>query len=222
MTDTKIVVTIDGPAGSGKSTVADRVAKAIDGVHLNTGLVYRAATLVFIKHYEYAYLSDFANWVYASLELTLEDGIVTEILSTPISIEELSSPIVSASVSKVSAQDSIRRWANQIFANVADSTERPIVCDGRDAGSTIFPTANLKIYLTASTEIRSIRCQESANRLNLRDISDSQKSTGRLISQSEAAENGYCLIDSTKLQLNQVVDLISTHPALTSHQSTWH
>jgi cytidylate kinase len=155
---TPLIITIDGPAGSGKSHVALRVARRIGFAVLDTGAMYRAATAIAIDD-----------------GIGVSDGpaIAERLRCTPLRVDwstdppgmwigdrdvssRLRDPDVSAHVSPVSAFSAIRRVLVEAQRAAAASHGR-IVTEGRDQGSVVFPDAPLKIYLNASPEVRARR-----------------------------------------------------------------
>ena len=154
-----MIITIDGPAGSGKSSVAKSLAQKLNVYYLNTGLLYRAVAfawlkfdpkfekvnnikdidLSFIKNIEYRYVDKNPNIFYESKNITGQ--LLNNVLSQVASI--------------LSANLEIRKRLLDLQRNVAKKYD--IVCEGRDCGSVIFPNADYKFYLTASLDVRAKR-----------------------------------------------------------------
>jgi CMP/dCMP kinase len=149
------VVTFDGPAASGKSSAATRVAAAIDLPVVSSGLLYRAATLVVRRagtdvHDEAAVMSELRlhrvdlDPTGNGNRLRIDDEDVTTSLHT----DE-----VDALVSAVARHPEVRDWVGERLRAIRP----PFVIDGRDMGSVVFPEASHKFYLTASPEVRALR-----------------------------------------------------------------
>lgn len=206
------VVAIDGPAGAGKSTVARAVAEALDFDHLDTGAMYRAVALEAIDRGmnldDNAALGDLAR----SVALDIESGRIR--LGGRDVTERIREADVTEAVSTVSAQPSVR--SALLTQQRALGTRRNVVVEGRDIGTTVFPQAEVKIYLTASLEERARRRCEDLGlpcdgdtiatvmaSLAERDDADSARASSPLRRPPEATE-----LDTTRLTPQQVVDAI--------------
>jgi len=204
-----MIVAIDGPAGSGKSTIARRVAESLGFVYVNSGNIYRALTLGSLDHsigleararlLEYARS---ASIEYRGKRLFLEGRDVED---------ELHSARVDALVAQLSAIPEIREVVNAHVRTIAGSMDA--VVEGRDMTTVVFPDADYKFYLDASAEARARRrfdqgCSsetlESIRRnIEMRDSIDRQKSVGAL----KIAPDAYYL-DSSDLTIDQVYDKV--------------
>lgn len=204
-----MIVAIDGPAGSGKSTIARKVAESLGFVYVNSGNIYRALTLGALDHgiglEAKAELLEFARGAgieYRGKRLFLEGHDVEE---------ELHSARVDALVAQLSAIPEIREVVNAHVRKIAGSTDA--VVEGRDMTTVVFPDADYKFYLDASAESRAKRrfdqgCSsetlESIRRnIEMRDTIDRQKSVGAL----KIAPDAYYL-DSSDLTIDQVYDKV--------------
>jgi CMP/dCMP kinase len=204
-----ILVAIDGPAGSGKSSVARAVAKELGVVNLNTGAAYRAVALLALR--EDADLEDrrtlaaLAGRVGLDAEGTLVDGgFVAE--------EKLRTPEVSAAASRVSAHPEVRRvlLGVQRSAAARAKQEGGAVVEGRDIGTVVLPDADLKIFLSASAEERARRRAQQTGRegeldrirraIDTRDRRDSEREASPLKAAPDAV-----VLDTTALSLEEVV-----------------
>ena len=144
-----IVVAIDGPAASGKSTTAKRVAATLGFRHVDSGSIYRAATAATLRREP-----DPAHWTEALvLEaaqcVTLEPGAGTfhPRLDGVAVDEELRGTAVTSRVSLIARMPGVRRWANGMVRGTAAGHD--VVCDGRDMGTVVFPEAAVKVFLVA-------------------------------------------------------------------------
>jgi CMP/dCMP kinase len=152
-----MIITIDGPAGTGKSTVARRLAEALGFVYFDTGAMYRALTAMILR--------DGLDYQAKEQVLPLLEGFRFHIIHSDQGLrylvgdedltEVIRSPEVTRWVSPVAAQPFIRESLVPIQRQFA--TETDAVFEGRDLGSVVFPEANLKVYLTASPETRAER-----------------------------------------------------------------
>jgi cytidylate kinase len=148
-----LVVAIDGPAGSGKSTVAAALARALDVPHVDTGAYYRAATLAVLR--SGVDLADGAACaaVVAAARIGREDGR-TRLDGDDVE-DEIRGAAVTAAVSSVSGHPEVR--AALLAVQRAGLGERGGVVEGRDAGTVVVPDASLKVWLTASPLERAAR-----------------------------------------------------------------
>ena len=151
------VVAIDGPAASGKSSTAEWVARELGYCHVDSGALYRAATAAALRtgirpeEWTPRLVLEAAAIVTLALKGT---SMVPQLDGTPAD-EEIRSPAVNASVSRVARMQAVRSWVNERVRQVA--TERNVVADGRDMGTAVFPEADVKVYLVADTWERAKR-----------------------------------------------------------------
>jgi len=209
-----VVVAIDGPAGSGKSTVARAVAERVNLRHLDTGAIYRALALALLRQGVPPEDADAAAVAAKSADIALElapgrSGAVRVLLDGSVMGDELRSAEVSRSVSAVSAVGAVREQL--IALQRAVISLGGIVAEGRDIGAVVWPQAEVKVFLTADAAERARRRAggESADALALRDRLDS----GRAASPTRAAPDAL-VIDSTGREVTdiveEIVDLIAT------------
>ncbi|MFD8317346.1 (d)CMP kinase [Kitasatospora purpeofusca] len=216
-----VVVAIDGPSGSGKSTVSRAVAARLGLSFLDTGAMYRAMTW----------------WMLANDIDVADPEAVTVACGKPVIVSgtdaggptitvdgrDVSGPIrgpeVTAQVSAVSAVPAVRARLVELQRGCAGVAERGIVAEGRDMGSVVFPTATVKVFLTASetaraerraAELRAKGLDEAtitamAADLARRDAADSSRATAPLTQAADAV-----LVDTSELTLEQVIDRITT------------
>jgi cytidylate kinase len=183
------VIAIDGPAGSGKSTTALGVAHALGFDYVDSGALYRAVTLVGLrKGLVEAARVDGPALAGAVERLRLEQhvrGDRNEVRLEGKDVSEaLRSPEVSRLVSRVSAEPEVRRVVTEALR--ASARGRPVVMDGRDIGTVVFPDAALKVFLDASVEERARRRsaadrrEVAAETLARRDRQDRNRTTAPL------------------------------------------
>ncbi|MDQ4084176.1 MAG: (d)CMP kinase [Actinomycetota bacterium] len=207
-----LLVAIDGPAGSGKSSVARAVAERLGIVNLNTGATYRAVALVALR--EGLDLDDGTTLATtgAGVDLT-PDGVLYD--GEPIPEDALRTPEVSAAASKVSAHPELRRVLverQRVAAKKAEASGGAVV-EGRDIGTVVLPDARLKVFLSASPEERARRRALQTGReteleriteaMRVRDKRDSEREVSPLKSAPDAV-----VLDTTDLSLEGVVSRV--------------
>jgi CMP/dCMP kinase len=206
-----LVVTIDGPAGAGKSTVAARIAARFGLLNLETGAMYRAFALKAIQ--ADADLDD-------RNELDrLAENTRIRLLPTPVGnrvfldevevTKRIREPDVTAAASRASVHPGIRQWMVSMQRQLGASSG--IVMEGRDIGTKVFPNAQVKIFLDADPEVRGQRRYQQNSpdatkveaviqELRERDRRDRTRAESPLVPAADAV-----IIDSTHLSLEEVV-----------------
>lgn len=204
-------VALDGPAGSGKSSISKLVAKKLGFTHIDTGAMYRAVTLEALRRNidlglesAYDFLEDI-RVIFKGNKTYLNDEDVSQ---------EIRSLDVTRNVSLVSSLKCVRE--KMVYFQRLSATEGLVLMDGRDIGTTVLPDAQVKIFLTASAEERAKRrlkeLQESGinepydvvlNDIKTRDYKDSN----RKISPLRKAEDAV-LVDTTKMTIEEVCNTI--------------
>ena len=178
----RLIVTLDGPAASGKSSAARRVAEMLDVPFVSSGLLYRAATHLVLEHGvdpadEAAVLASLDRH---DVELVALRGMPDRILLDGQDISaQLHTTSVDANVSAVAQHPGVRAWVNARLREIRG----PFVIEGRDMGSAVFPNAAHKFYLSAPAEVRAARrvserdmsLQEVTAALKLRDARDAKQ-----------------------------------------------
>ena len=153
----RIIVAIDGHSSCGKSTLAKALAKTLHYAYLDSGAMYRAVTLYFLKqNIDYNNPEAVAEAL-QQIEIHFErvDGQNRTFLNGQDVENEIREMYVSAHVSPVSAISAVRRA--MVAQQQAMGKRRDIVADGRDIGTVVFPDAELKIFLTADADVRTSR-----------------------------------------------------------------
>ncbi len=197
------VIAIDGPAASGKSSVAKRVAGQLGWVYVNTGNMFRMITWAVLQAGIDAQDAAAITALEPSLRLSFEvcDGQMTARINDRLLTDaELNSPGVNAAVSLVAQIPTVR--ARLVSEQRALVTHGSLVMEGRDIGSVIFPDTPHKFYIDASEEVRARRraSQGLSDAVGLRDKLDSTRKNAPLV-----VPQGALLIDSSELTLDQVV-----------------
>ncbi len=201
--DKCFVVTLDGPAASGKSSVAQQVAEALNLPFVSSGLLYRAATLLVLKH---RLLPEDEAAVLALLGKHRVELIARTTGSNRILVDgqdvsaQLHTDDVDANVSVVSRHDAVRDWVYKRLREIKGS----FVIEGRDMGTVVFPEARHKFYLTASAEVRAKR-RVGERAAGLRQITEALKRRDQLDAKQLAPASDALKIDTTELTAEQVV-----------------
>ena len=209
------IVAIDGPSASGKSSTAGEVARRLGLVHFDTGALYRALAWVALESgtEEPERILHAAARAGLALELT-EGRMLVQAAGRDLE-QQLRSPEVSAGASRVAGHPVLRDWVNErLRAGVVAAGGG--VLDGRDIGTVVFPDARLKVFLTATPEVRALRRLRQrgdavdSSRLALeaaaladRDRRDAARAVAPLVQAPDAI-----LLDSTSLSLGEQVERI--------------
>ncbi|MHB8870677.1 MAG: (d)CMP kinase, partial [Thermoleophilia bacterium] len=157
-----MIIAIDGPAGSGKSTIAQAVAARLHLTYVDTGAMYRAVTLIALEKGIPLEDDDALGSLALDLDLHLRvaaDGTSMVLIGDREITHDIRQQVVSRKVSFVAAHKKVRNALTVRQRRVADVGEA--VLEGRDIGTVVCPGADVKIYLTASVEVRALRrkCQ---------------------------------------------------------------
>ncbi len=150
-------IAIDGPAGAGKSTIAKLAAKRLGYIYVDTGAMYRAIALYFIKNEIDVNNEDRIKTACSELtvEIKYEDGVQNVYLNGENVSSEIRQERVGNMASKAAAKKPVRDKLLSLQRDIAASAD--VIMDGRDIGTFVLPGAELKIYLTASVETRARR-----------------------------------------------------------------
>ena len=211
-----MIIAIDGPAASGKSTTAKLVAKKLKMTYLDTGAMYRAVTLALLRSNTNLDDYDSICQVVSELELDIYDqGTKTVVRLDGEDVSQaIRSMLVTENVSAVSAVKYVREAMVEIQRNIGKKTN--CVVEGRDIGTVVFPDAEFKIFMVADDKMRAERrfkelhlmgenrsLQEVMTNLKKRDQKDSTRSHSPLLKADEAIE-----IDTSMLSLDPQVEKI--------------
>lgn len=205
------VIALDGPSGTGKSTVARRLARQLGFGYLDTGAMYRAATLAALR---------------AGIALDDPAGLTGSVAAADIAIStdpvapgialdgapvdtEIRSAEVTAAVSAVSAVPAVRERLVELQRSIIGAAAAGIVVEGRDIGTVVWPAARPKVYLTARPEVRARRragelagaeVAAVAADIARRDRADSTRAASPLARAADAVE-----LDTSELDIDAVV-----------------
>ncbi|MEA4881221.1 MAG: (d)CMP kinase [Synergistaceae bacterium] len=212
-----LIIAIDGPAGSGKSTVARRVAAALGIAYLDTGAIYRAIALALSQAGIPPVEKDELRKALAGLSVEITSGGL-KVNGREAGIE-IRSPFADSIVSPYAALPSVREALLTVQREQGERTS--LVADGRDMGTVVFPGAAVKIFLTASDHVRAERRRlelqargdastfgEVLERIRERDRIDSTRETAPLRMADDAVE-----VDTDGLSIDEVERAVLVHIA---------
>ena len=213
----KIIITIDGWSSCGKSTLAKQLAKELGYIYIDSGAMYRAVTLYFLRNH-----IDWTN--IEAVEAALRDINIEFIYNPKSEMSEthlngenveyvIRDLVVAEKVSEVAAIKEVREFA--VRRQKVAGRNKGIVMDGRDIGTVVFPHAELKIFMTADNEIRverrfkelyeknpNITIDEVKTNLEMRDYIDSHRSASPLRQASDAL-----VLDNSNLTMKEQLDI---------------
>lgn len=212
-----VIVAMDGPSGSGKSSTSKAIAKRAGWLYLDTGALYRAATWLAMRE-----TIDDAETLVAALEKypivfkTDPDNPVTLCGGIDIS-QAIRTPEVTSAVSRISAWPELRSSLLGLQRKIIESAKNGIVVEGRDIGTVVAPHAQLKIWLEADINARAIRRDSEQRQMDFdsggvakvadllqdRDVLDSTRTTSPLKKADDAL-----VVDSTNLTLSETIEYI--------------
>lgn len=199
------VVAIDGPAASGKSSVARELARRLDFIYVNSGAVYRAITWYFLEKGINAEDSNRIAQALESAAITccIQDGESRILVENVDPADHLRDDRVNESVSRVSRSPLVRQIVSQKLHERARSDD--LVVEGRDIGSVVFRETPYKFYVDASPEVRLQRraAQGERDEIALRDHADFSRSVSPLVIAKDAH-----VIDTSHLTIEAVVKKI--------------
>ncbi len=220
MSKKHFIITIDGPAGSGKSTVSKMLARKIGAEFLDTGAMYRAVTLAAMN--KHAELSDQSALLSVLNETNFDFRTENHLLKVTIdgedATEDIRTPEVTANVKYIAAACGIRSELVKLQQKMAEKLGR-VVTEGRDQGTVAFPSADYKFFLVADVAERARRrhaeliekglesqIEKIEADITKRDDSDINRTDGPLIAAEDAIE-----IDSSNLDAEGVVQAMLEH-----------
>lgn len=219
----KIIIAIDGNSGCGKSSTAKIIAKELQYIYIDTGAMYRAVTLFFIMHdIDLKNETDVAEAL-KQIDISFEFNPATGSNQTYLNGTNVEFDIrqmkVSNLVSPVSEISAVRKKLVEQQRRMGQA--KGVVMDGRDIGTVVFPEAELKIFMTASLEVRAERrrleLKEKGTEVNINDVIDNLRNRDRIDSSREDSPLkkavGAVEIDTSNLtfdeQVNKILVLVS-------------
>jgi cytidylate kinase len=213
----KIIITIDGWSSCGKSTLAKQLAKALDYIYIDSGAMYRAITLYFLRNH--------VDWTKTkNVEEALKDIVLEFIYNLHSQQSEMHlngenveyvirDLVIAEKVSDIAAIKAVREFA--VAQQHKMGNKKAIVMDGRDIGTVVFPKAELKIFMTADNAIRverrfkelydknpNITLEEVKTNLEMRDYIDSHREISPLRKADDAI-----VLDNSHLTIKQQLDI---------------
>jgi CMP/dCMP kinase len=212
-----IIIAVDGPAGSGKSSVSKEVARRLDISYIDSGAIYRAITWYILR--TFGIVEPEKNYIegLSGISITQDfnkDGVSKTFVNGEDVSEEIRDELIAKNIGVISDNPNIRNFVNHLLRGWAMT--RSIIMDGRDIGTVVFPGSDYKIFLDASVEVRSLRrfkeyiemgktvdVNEIKKQIIRRDEEDSRRPFGRLIK----ADDAY-IIDTSSLTKEEVINLI--------------
>lgn len=210
-----MIIVIDGPAGSGKSSTAKKIAELLDIQYLDSGALYRALTFLWLR----TEISKRKKFFEILPEINLDTEYRGDTFYVSVNGEditkEIRSPEVSNHVSEMASDPGARSFVNQYMRNLVK--ENNYIADGRDLGTVVFPDADLKFFMDASIEERAkrryrelkdenqdISLEEVKNNLIARDFKDSNRKADPLRKDDDAI-----LIDTTGKTFDEQINEIA-------------
>lgn len=216
-------VAIDGPGGAGKSTIAKRVAKILDIIYIDTGAMYRAAAykikkeIPHISELDLNLINDSEEYkqikeIIEKMDIDFKDGLIR--VDGEIVEDKIRTPEISMLASGISKLPIVRIYLGDIQKKIA--SDNNVVMDGRDIGTNIIKDAELKIYLTASLQVRAKRRYDELKEkgkienfddiledIRKRDFQDQARELNPLKKAEDAIE-----LDTTNMNIEEVVSFI--------------
>lgn len=214
-----MIIAIDGPAGSGKSTVAKIIAERLGFLYIDTGAMYRAITLKAIEQKINISDSDLLVKIAreTAVELLEQDGVLKVYLDGCDVTKQIREPRVTRFVSDVAKIKGVREVMLKLQRGLGRKSDS--VLEGRDIGTVVFPDADKKFYLDAKFDVRvdrrykelketssQVKCEEVAGDLHNRDTIDSSREFAPLKKAEDAV-----YIDTTSLGIKEVVEAILSY-----------
>lgn len=206
--DQRLIITLDGPAASGKSSVAKALARRLGIAYVSSGLLYRAATYV-------ALTADVDTSDAAAVMKLLAQRAVRlhpDRLGNRVTVEgedvsdDLHTDEVDEAVSDVARHPAVRSWVTDRLREMRGS----FAIDGRDMGTVVFPEARWKFYLTADAEVRAAR-RVGERSADLGTVAAGLRSRDERDAQQSVPAPDAIVIDTSPLSLEEVVDLVLAH-----------
>jgi cytidylate kinase len=212
----KLIIAIDGPAGAGKSTVAQILAHRLHYNYIDTGAMYRGITWKAMKSNVIGNTTAIERIVQnIDIKLTYINGKTTVLIDGSDVTAEIRTPEVSRMVSEVAQVQTVREVMLQLQREMA--VHGGVVMDGRDIGTHVLPNADIKIFLTASIKERAerrwreltekgfeVKLEELEEEIATRDKNDCEREFAPLVQASDAI-----LIDTTFLSIEEAVEEIT-------------
>jgi len=211
----KFIVAIDGPAGTGKSSVARAVAQKLNFVYVDTGAIYRAlALLVSTSNTDPENISEVCALIpKLKVEIDTDQHRTFIKLEDQIVEKELRCELISKLSSVISRHQEVREKLLELQRNLAQEINNGAIFEGRDIGTVVFPKAPVKIYITANSETRAQRrfleiknnqphasYEDILDSIVLRDMRDKSRTNAPMLEAQDAV-----IIDTSHMSLQEVI-----------------
>ena len=196
----KILITLDGPSGVGKTTIGKKLANQLNLDFFSSGALYRALAKFNLSTKKIIF-ENFHIDSLAPFKCKIDEIVITE--------KELYTNNLNEKSSEIAQLSEVRGVIQNILHSIYNETLKGLVIEGRDMGSVVFPNANLKIYLDASEEVRSLRRkvqsnnQETIDDIRTRDTRDKNRVNSPLV-----VPNGAFLIQTDNFTIDETIILI--------------
>ena len=210
-------IAVDGPAGSGKSSISKLAARRLGIKYIDSGAIYRAITLFFLEKSGGSFDSCDASFLGDSFSISqkfTEDGTTYTYLNERDVSNDIRSETVVKNISKISDNRQIREFVNSLLRRWAE--EESVIMDGRDIGTVVFPDADVKLYIDASADVRADRrvkeyasmgktvdVNDIKNQIIIRDDQDRSRGFGALKQADDAV-----YVDTSFLTKDEVLEKI--------------
>ena len=207
------VVTIDGPAGAGKSSMARALAKSLGVHYLDTGAIYRAIALILDGAELNINQPELISEALKDIKIELRNGAVL------VNGVDVSGEIRTPHIDKIASEYSALKCVRDALLNLQQEQQNfgSLIAEGRDVGSVVFPDAAVKFYLTASPEAKR-RCLErelKGEKVNYQETLQAIKSRDKFDSSREASPlkvpDGAIVIDTSDLNERETLNLLESH-----------
>ncbi|MGF1636241.1 MAG: (d)CMP kinase [Cyclobacteriaceae bacterium] len=219
----KIIVAIDGLSACGKSSTAKALAHNLHYIYIDSGAMYRAVTLFFTENNTDIKSNSEVTAALEQLDITFRYNTVKQAneiyLNGNMVEEKIRGLDIASKVSEVSAIKAVRNKMVKLQQHIAKSAGKGVVMDGRDIGTVVFPDAEVKIFMTASDEVRAERRVKELSQkgqvadfasvlenLKHRDQMDSNRKESPLRKANDAIT-----VDTSNLQFDEQVSMILKH-----------
>ena len=210
----RLTIAMDGPAGSGKSTIAQRLAEKLDYLYLNSGSMYRAMTLLFIRQGEDPRDVPALIQLAKSCRIDFSNNGKTTLLNGEDVSDVLRTPEIDRTIVDIAKVPEVRREMVKQQRRIGESGG--IIVEGRDVTTVVFPDAELKFYVSASVEERAKRrfteqkakgikttLEQVEQEIRERDQMDESREHSPLRTAADAI-----VLDTTRMTINQAVDFV--------------
>ena len=196
----KILITLDGPSGVGKTTIGKKLANELNLHFFSSGALYRALAKFNLSTKKIIF-ENFHIDSLAPFKCKIDEIVITE--------KELYTNDLNEKSSEIAQLSEVRGVIQNILYSIYSESPKGLVIEGRDMGSVVFPNANLKIYLDASEEVRSLRRkvqsnnQETIDDIRARDMRDKNRINSPLV-----VPDGALLIQTDNFTIDETITLI--------------